>query len=100
MKPSEVLLLAAQALSVLALPAPSKAGETAAAPKASTTTTAAAAATTTATAEAGTGGEAGEAKNEIEQAGQFGQIIQLGGGNIKTDIQFPPGVGSTSSSPI
>ena len=109
MKLSSGLLLAAQVLAVLALPAPSKAGEGAA--SASSTTTAAAAATTsvtttaaaatttgatTTTAAAATtsaaagGGEA--EKNEIEQKGQFGQVIALGGGNIKTDTQFPPGV--------
>ncbi len=99
MKLSSGLLLAAQVLAVLALPAPSKAGEGAA--KASATTTAAAAATTSATttaaaaattsAAAGAGGGEAE-KNEIEQKGQFGQVIALGGGNIKTDTQFPPGV--------
>lgn len=89
------LVIAAQVLSVLALPAPNKAGGAA---KVSATTTAAAAATTSAAAEAGTGGEAGEGEeNEVVQQGQFGQIIQLGGGNIKTDTEFPPGVSSPST---
>ena len=85
MKLSSGLLLATQVLAVLALPAPSKAGEGAV--KASATTTAAAAATTSA---AAGGGEA--EKNEVELKGQFGQVVELGGGNIKTDTQFPPGV--------
>lgn len=99
MKLSNSLLLAAHVLAVLALPAPSKVGEgavkasaattAAGAATASATTTAAAAATTSAAAEAG-GGEA--EKNEVEQKGQFGQVIQLGGGDIKTDTVFPPGV--------
>ena len=109
MKLSSGLLLAAQVLAVLALPAPSKVGEgavkasatTAAAVAATTsaTTTAAAeataSATTTAAAAATTSSAAGggEAeKNEVEQKGQFGQVIQLGGGDIKTDPQFPAGV--------
>ena len=100
MKLSSGLLLAAQVLAVLALPAPSKAGEGAA--NASATTAAAAAATTSATTTAAAaattsaaagGGEAGEAeKNEVQLKGQFGQVVELGGGNIKTDTQFPPGV--------
>ena len=97
MKLSSGLLLATQVLAVLALPAPSKAGEGAA--KASATTTAAAVATTSAattaaaaatTSAAAGGGEA--EKNEVELKGQFGQVVELGGGNIKTDTQFPPGV--------
>ncbi len=109
MKLSSGLLLATQVLAVLALPAPSKAGEGAA--NASATTTAAAAATTSATTTAAVevtasatttaaaaattsaaagGGEA--EKNEVELKGQFGQVVELGGGNIKTDTQFPPGV--------
>lgn len=88
------LVIAAQVLLVLALPAPNKAGGAA---TASATTTAAAVATTSAAAEAGTGGEAGEGEeNEIVQQGQFGQVIQLGGGNIKTDTEFPPGVSPPS----
>jgi len=97
MKLSCSLVFAAQVLSVLALPAPSRAGGAA---SASAATSAAAAATTSAAAEAGAGGQAGEAeKNEIVQQGQFGQVIQLGGGNIKTDTEFPPGVSSTSLHP-
>lgn len=105
MKLSCSILIAAQVLSVLALPAPNGAGQVA---RASTTAAAEAAATTAAEAGAGAGAEAGEGEgegegNEIELEGQFGQVIQLGGGNIKTDTQFPPGVSSrhpmTCSSP-
>ncbi|KAK4039351.1 hypothetical protein C8A01DRAFT_47143 [Parachaetomium inaequale] len=98
MKFSCSLLIAAQVLSVLALPAPNGAGQVA---RASRTTTTAAAATTTAAAEAGAGegagagaGEAGEgeaAENEVEQEAQFNTVVELGGGDIKTDTLFPAG---------
>ncbi|KAL2161025.1 hypothetical protein VTH06DRAFT_8738 [Thermothelomyces fergusii] len=108
MKLSTGVLLAAQLLSALAAPAlrrdeqTTAASETAATSTAvevttATTTTAGPAATTTAAAGgdagAGEGGGEGEAgkENEIEQQGQFGQIIQLGGGNVKTDTLFPAG---------
>ncbi|KAJ4302508.1 hypothetical protein N0V88_002656 [Collariella sp. IMI 366227] len=100
MKLSHSLLVAAQALSVLALPAPNKAGQVAttsitsaaAAVTASVTSAAATATTTVATgAEDEAGAEEG-AENEIEQQGQFAQVIELGGGDIKTDTKFPPGV--------
>lgn len=43
------------------------------------------------------GEEAGEGEDEaegdeIEQEGQFGEPIELGGGDIKTDTLFPPSV--------
>lgn len=88
------LLLAVQVLSVLALPAPD--GIRGA--SRSRTTSAAQA---TATAGTGTGeGEGEGAENEIEQAGQFDTAIELGGGNIKTDTQFPPGVSHPSHRPL
>lgn len=37
------------------------------------------------------GGEEGE-ENEVEQEAQFGEAVELGGGNIKTDTLFPAGV--------
>lgn len=94
MKFSTSLLLAAQALSVLAIPSPNRAS-TSAAGAATTSASATATATATATpaAGAGAGAEAEEGEeNEIEQQAQFGQVIQLGGGNIKTDTLYPPGV--------
>lgn len=103
MKLSCSLLVAVQVLSVLALPAPNQAGQ---AGGAVTVTTSAAKAGATegagagAEAGAGAGGEAGGeagAENEVEQNGQFGQAIDLGGGNIKTDTVFPPGVSCSSS---
>jgi hypothetical protein len=101
MKLSCSLLVAVQVLSVLALPAPNQAGQAGGA--VAVTTSAAKAGATEgagAGAEAGAGGEAGGeagAENEVEQNGQFGQAIDLGGGNIKTDTQFPPGVRCSSS---
>lgn len=46
------------------------------------------------------GEEAGEGEgeaegDEVEQEGQFGEAIELGGGDIKTDTVFPPGVSGT-----
>ena len=82
------LLLAVQALSVTAAPRRGQA----------TTSAAAAVAAPSATATAGAGAGAGAAEggegeeNEIEQAGQFGQVINLSGNNIKVDTIFPPGV--------
>ena len=92
MKLSHSLLFAAQILSVLALPAPKEAEKAAGAAGAAGAGKEAAAG-----AGAGAGAATGEAEkegeeNEIVQQGQFGQIIQLGGGNIKTDTNFPPGV--------
>lgn len=93
MKLSHSLLFAAQVLSVLALPAPKEAEKAAGAAGAAGAGKGAAAG-----AGAGAGAATGEAKegeeNEIVQQGQFGQVIQLGGGNIKTDTNFPPGVSS------
>lgn len=91
-----LLIVSAQVLSVLALPAPSGAGQVAVistTADAATTTTGEAAATTSAGAGAGDGAGAGEgAGDDIEQQAQFGEVVQLGGGNIKTDVLFPPGV--------
>ncbi|KAK3312584.1 hypothetical protein B0H66DRAFT_459442, partial [Apodospora peruviana] len=105
------ILLALQALSVVALPrgqnraqSSSTAVESVASTVATvgTSTTAGAAASGTAsvtsasaTATAGAGAGAGEeekAENEVEQEGQFGTVINLGGGDVKTDTEFPPGV--------
>lgn len=90
MKLSTSLLFSAQILSILALPAPPEAGKVAA----NTTAGGAAGA-----GEAGgaAGGEAGAEENEVEQQGQFGTVITLGGGDIKTDTVFPPGVRLFSS---
>lgn len=85
MKLSTSLLFSAQIFSILALPAPPEIGKVAA----NTTVGGAAGA-----GEAGGAaeGEAGAEENEIEQEGQFGTVITLGGGDIKTDTVFPPGV--------
>lgn len=107
MKLSCSLLIASQVLSVLALPAPNGAGRvavvatSAATAVASTTAAADAAATTTAAAEVGegaggeAGGEAGAeegAENEVEVQAQFGEVVQLQGGDLKQDVLYPPGV--------
>jgi hypothetical protein len=90
MKFSTSILLAFQALSVLAIPQNRAARSSAAAPAASSAAAVAAPAA----------GAAEENKeNEVEQPGQFGQVIALGGGNIKTDTIFPPGVCTPSASP-
>ncbi|KAK0749191.1 hypothetical protein B0T18DRAFT_436796 [Schizothecium vesticola] len=86
MKFTTSILLAVQALSVLAIPQNRAARPSAAAPAASSAAAVAAPAAPAA-------GAAEENKeNEVEQPGQFGQVIALGGGNIKTDTIFPPGV--------
>lgn len=89
MKLSYGVLFATQLLTVLALPNPNK-GKVAS----STTTSSAAAATTTVAAGAGTAGEEEKDPNEVNLTGQFGVKVNLGGGNIKTDTLFPPGVSS------
>ncbi|KAJ4380918.1 hypothetical protein N0V85_008721 [Neurospora sp. IMI 360204] len=93
MKFQSSLILALQVLSVAALPHPKKeavAGASSATAVASATASAVASAT--ATAGAGTGGkEEEEDPNEVEQAGKFNTVITLGGGNVKTDTQFPAG---------
>ncbi|KAK0730327.1 hypothetical protein B0H67DRAFT_638841 [Lasiosphaeris hirsuta] len=81
MKLSISVVFAIQVLSVLALPKGNKAG--------SATSTAAATATSAA---AVTGGEEAEDPNKIDQVAQFGEVIQLAGGNVQTDTTFPPGV--------
>ncbi|KAK1758681.1 hypothetical protein QBC47DRAFT_441528 [Echria macrotheca] len=93
MKFSSSIILATQVLAVLAAPSGNRATTTVAAVAASTTT-AAAAATSSAAAGAGAGAtkEEENKENEVEQQGQFGQVIQLGGGNVKTDTLFPPGL--------
>lgn len=79
--------LAIQVLSAAASPVPaSKSGESAAAVAATARNGSVAAAEGTAA-----GAETAEA-NEIEQQAQFGVPIALGGGNIKVDTLFPPGV--------
>ncbi|KAK3897842.1 hypothetical protein C8A05DRAFT_38579, partial [Staphylotrichum tortipilum] len=88
MKLSHSLLFAAQVLSVLALPAPKEAEKAAGAAGAAGAGKGAAAGAGAAAGEAAKEGE----ENEVVQQGQFGQVIQLGGGNIKTDTNFPPGV--------
>ncbi|KAK4184587.1 hypothetical protein QBC35DRAFT_47565 [Podospora australis] len=98
MKLSCTLISTFLALSVTALPAPApNAATTAVATgdraSASSTTSAAAVATTTAAAGAGEGEGEGE-ENEVELEGQFGQRINLGGGNVKTDVLFPASLGS------
>ncbi|KAK3338715.1 hypothetical protein B0H65DRAFT_579416 [Neurospora tetraspora] len=93
MKFQSSLILALQVLSVAALPHPNK--EAVAAASSATavaSATASAVASATATAGAGTGGkEEEEDPNEVEQAGKFNTVITLGGGNVKTDTQFPAG---------
>jgi len=81
MKASFSLALAVQMLAVLAAPSQNKG---------TATTSAAAAATTTAPATVGEG-EAGK-ENEVNLTGAFGQVIDLGGGDVKTDTLFPPGL--------
>lgn len=98
MKFTTSILFAVQALSVLAIPQNRAARASAAAAAASS---AAAVAAPAAGAGAGAGAGAAEEnkENEVEQAGQFGQVIALGGGNIKTDTLFPPGVRTPSPPP-
>ncbi|KAL2168363.1 hypothetical protein VTG60DRAFT_7341 [Thermothelomyces hinnuleus] len=111
MKLSTSVLIAAQLLSALAAPALRRDEQTTSVREGAATTTAAEAATTTTAAEVATtttttaepaatttaaaggdtgAGEEGE-ENEIEQQGQFGQVIQLSGGNVKIDTLFPAG---------
>jgi hypothetical protein len=115
MKFTNTLLVAAQVLSVFALPAPQATTEltttTDIATSAESTTTVdtsvtdSATATTTvsesttstetsasATATSGAGEE--EKENEVEQQGQFNRIIRVTGGNVKVDTLFPAGVRS------
>ncbi|KAK3362599.1 hypothetical protein B0T25DRAFT_626999 [Lasiosphaeria hispida] len=82
MKFSTSVAFAVQVLSVLALPKGNKAG--------SATSTAAATATSAAAVTAGE--EEAKDPNKIDQVAQFGQVVQLGGGNIQTDTTFPPGI--------
>ncbi|EAA33725.1 hypothetical protein NCU07581 [Neurospora crassa OR74A] len=102
MKFQASLILALQVLSVAALPHPKREAAEAAASStavASATASGAASATATtaaqatATAGAGTGDKKGEEEdeNEVEQAGKFNTVIKLGGGDVKTDTQFPAG---------
>jgi len=115
------LLLSVGALSVLARPAPqaettgvdatttgstvvvSSTASAASSVASSTVASSSAVATETATPEAGEGegegeGEEGEGEeNEIEQQAQFGTVVTLGGGDIKTDTLFPPSVSPTTT---
>ncbi len=86
MKFATSIVLAAQVLTVLAAPQLEAFRQR---NRASATSSAAAVATSAA-AEAGGEGEGEE--NEVEQQGQFGVEIALGGGDVKTDTLFPPGV--------
>ncbi|KAK0733768.1 hypothetical protein B0T26DRAFT_760224 [Lasiosphaeria miniovina] len=90
MKISPSLVLAVQALSVLARPSPKGAKATAVTTVAATT----AAAVATATAVAGGAAKEEEEKdpNKVDQSGQFGAAINLTGGDIQTDVIYPPGV--------
>ncbi|KAK4178275.1 hypothetical protein QBC36DRAFT_183110 [Triangularia setosa] len=106
MKLSCALFSAILALSVSALPAPhngdnhgvaaagrrSRASATSSVVASATAPAASASATATPppAAGGGEGGEEGE-ENEVEQEAQFGEEVQLGGGNIKTDTLFPAG---------
>lgn len=94
MKFTTSILFAVQALSVLAIPQNRAARASAAAAAASS-----AAAVAAPAAGAGAGAAEENKENEVEQAGQFGQVIALGGGNIKTDTLFPPGVRTPSPPP-
>ncbi|KAK0622059.1 hypothetical protein B0T17DRAFT_609024 [Bombardia bombarda] len=93
MKLSYGILIAAQALSVMALPSGNKAASsTSVAAVASSTAVATATATSAAPiATPVAGGEEEKNENEVEQAAEFGVAINLGGGDIKTDTTFPPG---------
>ncbi|KAK4673850.1 hypothetical protein QC763_115540 [Podospora pseudopauciseta] len=109
MKLSYALFSAILALSASALPAPhngenhggvsaaDRRGRNASRVSSSAIVSATAAPTATAvpatpppTAGGGEGGEEGE-ENEVEQEAQFGEAVELGGGNIKTDTLFPAG---------
>ncbi|KAB5526498.1 hypothetical protein GE09DRAFT_1257160 [Coniochaeta sp. 2T2.1] len=83
MKLSFGFVVATQLLAVFAHPATNRKGNNGA----TTTTTSAAAASSTAAAPAEEEGNA----NEVELTGQFDAQIDLGGGNIKTDVLFPAG---------
>lgn len=111
MKFQASLILALQVLSVAALPHPKREAVEAASSStavASATASGVASATTTtgaqatATAGAGTGDKKGEEEdeNEVEQAGKFNTVIKLGGGDVKTDTQFPAGVSFSSPLPL
>ncbi|KAK4227521.1 hypothetical protein QBC38DRAFT_364142 [Podospora fimiseda] len=94
MKFSSSLISALLAVSVSAIPSPQN-QVTSATAVASSTASAVASKTSTAAAVAtsvNAGAEEGEEKdeNELELQGTFGRAISLGGGNIKTDVLFPP----------
>lgn len=89
MKLSYTFFLVAHALTALALPSPNRG-------KAASTAASTAAATATAPA---AGAEENKDANEVQLTGQFGAKINIGGGNIKTDTLFPPGVSSPLSPP-
>ncbi|KAL2268850.1 hypothetical protein VTJ83DRAFT_3696 [Remersonia thermophila] len=92
MKLTSTLLVAAQVLSVLALPAPQETTSDVATTATVTETSTSASATATATAAPGAGEGEENKENEIEQQGQFNRVIRLGGGNVKIDTLFPAGV--------
>ncbi|KAK3372365.1 hypothetical protein B0H63DRAFT_563793 [Podospora didyma] len=97
MKFSSSIVFAVQALTVFALPAPNKnkvGVSTSAAALIASATTVAAVATATATATPATGEAKDEEEKEAgetEQEGAFGVAINLNGGDVKTDTEFPPG---------
>ena len=108
MRSSHVVLLAAQLLAASAVALPHKGGrggdvENAAGGEAQAGGDASAGAGAGKGADAGAGAGAGGAAegeegegNEVNQDGQFDTAIELGGGDVKTDTLFPPGVSQLS----
>lgn len=99
MKHFHVVLLSCQVLAVTAFALPSGGGAGGAVDIGEGTGAAAGEATGEGDAAGGAAGgeeEAAEgeegAANEVEQDGEFDTAIELGGGDIKTDTLFPPGV--------
>ena len=104
MKVSYSILFALQALSVAAAPSRkvAPAAESVASSIATVTSAAGSAATSVAAAPpaaappaAPVGGakeEEEKDENEVEQQAQFGAVVNIGGGNVKTDTLFPKGV--------
>lgn len=106
MKVSYSILFALQALSVAAAPSRKVGAAESVASAVATITTAAGAAATSAAAAApappaapgkaapggAAGGEEEKDENEIEQEAQFGDAVNIGGGNVKTDTLYPKGV--------
>ena len=110
MKTSHILLLASEILAVSAVALPKRGGDAGAANIVVAQGSGGASADIGGAAEEGgtagdaagsaAGGEEGAAEgeeNEVEQEGQFDTAIDLGGGDIKTDTIFPPGVSEPPS---